>query len=297
MDAFSMDFVTTTEINTTENLETLSDAGSTHSESSNSSGSGRRKLKIKTKKITPPSDDSSVSSSGSKKPRKKRTTKPNELEKYGFNPDMTWTFPRFKKYMEDSDRILQNYNNVSISNLEVTAGYIITFQKGVKEETILVLTCFDPTMMQSASFMSFINEFTNNTPKSSRLVILHTSAKAWGEKKVTQALGILTTLLNTHSPNDETRHIDLNSGPTLSSEKELTATQVLQKLKEPAPVPLTAATLSKTGECPDISAEITSVFREYQKQREAIEQQREALEAQMNMRLQQLLVGLGRSLV
>ena len=296
MDAFTMDFVTTTEINTTENLDTLSDAGSTHSESSNSSGSGRKKLKIKTKKKVPPSEDDSVSSSGSKKPRKKRTTKPNELEKYGFNPEMTWTFPRFKKYMEDSDRNLQNYTNVSISGLEVTAGFIMTFQKGVKEETILVLTCFDPTMMQSASFMSFINEFTNNTPKSSRLVILHTSANAWGEKKVTQAVDILNTVKQSQSAN-ETRHIELTSAPTLSSEKELTATEVLQNLKEPAPVPLTAMTLSKTGECPDISAEITSVFREYQKQREAIEQQREALEAQMNMRLQQLLVGLGRSLV
>ena len=296
MDAFTMDFVTTTEINTTENLDALSDAGSTHSESSNSSGSGRKKLKIKTKKKVPPSDDDSVSSSGSKKPRKKRTTKPNQLEKYGFNPEMTWTFPRFKKYMEDSDRNLQNYTNVSISGLEVTAGFIMTFQKGVKEETILVLTCFDPTMMQSASFMSFINEFTNNTPKSSRLVILHTSAKAWGEKKVTQAVDILNTVKQSQSAN-ETRHIELTSAPTLSSEKELTATEVLQNLKEPAPVPLTAMTLSKTGECPDISAEITSVFREYQKQREALEQQREALEAQMNMRLQQLLVGFGRSLV
>ena len=295
MDAFTMDFVTTTEINTTENLDTLSDAGSTHSELSNSSGSGRKKLKIKTKKKVPPSDDDSVSSSGSKKPRKKRTTKPNQLEKYGFNPEMTWTFPRFKKYMEDSDRNLQNYTNVSISGLEVTAGFIMTFQKGVKEETILVLTCFDPTMMQSASFMSFINEFTNNTPKSSRLVILHTSAKAWGEKKVTQAVDILNTVKQSQSAN-ETRHIELTSAPP-SSEKELTATEVLKNLKEPAPVPLTAMTLSKTGECPDISAEITSVFREYQKQREAIEQQREALEAQMNMRLQQLLVGFGRSLV
>lgn len=295
MDAFTMDFVTTTEINTTENLDTVSDAGSTHSESSDSSGSGRKKLKIKTKKKAPPSDDGSVSSSGSKKPRKKRTTKPNELEKYGFNPEMTWTFPRFKKYMEDSDRNLQNYTNVSISGLEVTAGFIMTFQKGVKEETILVLTCFDPTMMQSASFMSFINEFTNNTPKSSRLVILHTSAKAWGEKKVTQAVDILNTVKQSQSAN-ETRHIELTSAPTLSSEKELTATEVLKNLKEPAPVPLKAMTLSKTGECPDISAEITSVFREYQKQREAIELQREALEAQMNMRLQQLLVGLGRSL-
>jgi hypothetical protein len=171
----------------------------------------------------------------------------------------------------------------------------MTFQKGVKEETILVLTCFDPTMMQSASFMSFINEFTNNTPKSSRLVILHTSAKAWGEKKVTQAVDILNTVKQSQSAN-ETRHIELTSAPTLSSEKELTATEVLKNLKEPAPVPLTSMTLSKTGECPDISAEITSVFREYQKQREAIELQREALEAQMNMRLQQLLVGLGRSL-
>lgn len=295
MEAFSMDFVTTAHINTTDNHDTLSDTGSTHSESSNSSGSGRRKLKIKTKK-TVPSDDGSVSSSGSKKPRKKRTTKPNELEKYGFNSDMTWTFPRFKKYMEDSDRNLQNYTNVSISDLEVTAGHILTFQKGVKQETILVLSWFDPSMMQSASFMSFINEFTNNTPKSSRLVILHTSAKAWGEKKVTQAMDILSTVKQTMSAND-TRHIELTSAPNLSSKKELTATEVLQSLKEPPPVPHTAMTLTKTGEFPDISAEITSVFREYQKQREAIEQQREALEAQMNMRLQQLLVGFGRSLV
>ena len=273
----------------TAHEDALSDAGSTSSKSSVHS-SAPRKLKIKTKKASSNSDNDSVTSSTDvKKTRKKRTTKPNELEKYGFNPEMTWTFPRFKKYMEDVDRNLQTYNTVQIVSDSVqNAGYILTFQKGVKEETILVLTSFEPTMMKSPTFMAFINEFTNNTPKSSRLVILHTSAKAWGDKKVTQALEIVKGIVGAPATQGtESRKIHLNDG----SAKEAMAVEVMSSFKEATIVPVKAAPVPNTKTGPiDLHAEIAKVFEEYQSQREA-------LDAQMKLRMQGLMVGFAQSLV
>ena len=67
-------------------------------------------------------------------------------------------------------------------------GIIITFRKGVKEESVLFITKFEPQWLEDNAFSNYINSFAGKSSKSSRLVITHSSAKAWGEKKVNEAI-------------------------------------------------------------------------------------------------------------
>lgn len=186
--------------------------------------SEKKKFKIKTKKRSNSSDDSlSDADSTTKKARKARTTKPNALEKYGFDPELTWSFPKLKKYLDDSGRTCVSLTpiNAHFPHSETTdtdIGFVSTFRKGVKEESILIITKFEPDWIADSNFNSYIMSFAGKSSKSSRLVIIHSTAKAWGAKKVTEALSKIQNI-NDISPSNNTHTIHFN-GPSQDDTQE-----------------------------------------------------------------------------
>lgn len=262
-------------------------------QSTGSTGSGKKKLIIKPKK--PKSSDSSVSSvgSGDKKPRKKRTTKPNELEKYGFDPELTWTFPRFKKFLDDKDRWAETHSELKISSDSSTKGYIIDFKKGVKVEKVLVITDFSTEWMGSNTFRSFISTYTTKSSKTSRIAILHSSAKAWGEKKVSTAKDLLTSYLQTpQGPESSTSSLIESTNISVDSDGEPScdADNVSEVTTESAIQPAPISKSFKSGEIIDYNSEMTRIMEQYQKQ---INMAKLAMEQQMRS----LMTGYAQSLL
>ena len=217
----------------------LSDAESTTSKSSNSSddanASSKKKIKIKTKKTSGSSSDDEVSESGEKekKARKPRTTKPNELEKYGFNPELTWNHPKMKKYLDEKTRsptCLCTIKAHMTGSDDQQIGYLISFRKGAKEESIRFITKFEPEWLNDSGFNNYISTFSGKSSKSSRLVIIHSSAKAWGAKKVESANTSINELMAaiklSQLPTSE--HTVNFSGSQPTTQKELHEAPVLQ---------------------------------------------------------------------
>ena len=208
----------------------------------------KKKFRIKTKKRSNSSDDSlSDTDSTSKKARKARTTKPNALEKYGFNPELSWSFPKLKKFLDDSGRTCVSLTTIHahFSHSEATdtdIGFVATFRKGVKEESILIITKFEPDWLADSNFNSYIMSFAGKSSKSSRLVIIHSTAKAWGAKKVTEALSKIKNI-NDISPSNNTHTIHFN-GPSQADTEEA-AHLLLEVGTTPAPSSI-LATPSKT---------------------------------------------------
>jgi hypothetical protein len=188
-------------------------------------GAEKKKFKIKTKKRSNSSDDSlSDGDSTTKKSRKARTTKPNALEKYGFNPELTWSFPKLKKYLDDSSRVCISISLINAQFLQAEApethvGIVATFRKGVKEESLLIITKFEPDWLADSNFNSYIMSFAGKSSKSSRLVIIHSTAKAWGAKKVNEALSKIKDL-DTFEPNLTPSHTIKFSGPSQNDTEE-----------------------------------------------------------------------------
>jgi hypothetical protein len=203
------------------NISVSVDAGSDNE----SVGSEKKKIKIKTKKRSNSSDDSlSDADSTTKKARKARTTKPNALEKYGFNPELTWSFPKLKKFMDDSGRICVNISTINAKFIqadvpETNVGIVATFRKGVKEESLLIITHFEPDWLADSNFNSYIMSFAGKSSKSSRLVIVHSTAKAWGSKKVTEALSKIKDF-DTFEPNSSPSHTIKFSGSSHDDTEE-----------------------------------------------------------------------------
>jgi len=224
---------TTFQINEEQSLQsvTISDQDSNISVSvdtgsdNESVGSLKKKIRIKTKKRSNSSDDSlSDTDSTSKKARKARTTKPNALEKYGFNPELSWSFPKLKKFLDDSGRTCVSLTTIHahFSHSETTdtdIGFVATFRKGVKEESILIITKFEPDWLADTNFNSYIMSFAGKSSKSSRLVIIHSTAKAWGAKKVTEALSKIKNI-NDISPSNNAHTIHFN-GPSQAETEEV----------------------------------------------------------------------------
>ena len=257
----------------------VSDSESVASVSSNSSNSGKKKLKIKTKKRSNSSDSSIDSaeaddSSTTKKPRKARTTKPNELEKYGFNPELTWNFPKMKKYLDDEGRTCVKTIDIVKSTKscdhyeehdDETIGIHITFRKGVKEESVLFITKFEPDWLKDTAFSNYINSFSGKSSKSSRLVIIHSSAKAWGAKKVTEALEKIKELeAATKLASIPGGNYTINfSGPDNNTSTEITEQPTLTV--PPAPKKLSAKTM---GSSIDFNEEFSRLTKQFQEQME-----------------------------
>jgi hypothetical protein len=241
-------------------------------------GSLKKKFKIKTKKRSNSSDDSlsdtdsTSNDSTSKKTRKARTTKPNALEKYGFNPELTWSFPKVKKFLDDSGRTCVSLTtiNAHFSHSDATdtdIGIVATFRKGVKEESILIITKFEPDWLADSNFNSYIMSFAGKSSKSSRLVIIHSTAKAWGAKKVTEALSKIKNI-NDISPANNAHTIHFN-GPSQADTEEA-AHLLLEVGTTPAPRSI-LATPSKTiqkslPDSIDFNAEFNSLTNLFQEQ-------------------------------
>ena len=249
----------------------LSDSESVVSVSSTGSNSGKKKLIIKTKKRSNSSDSDDVSDTSEKKPRKPRTTKPNELEKYGFNPELTWNFPKMKKYMDDKSRTCVSSSNIIKSTKssndydtseDEVIGLHVTFRKGVKEENILFITKFEPEWLNDTKFSNYINSFAGKSSKSSRLVIIHSSAKAWGAKKVTEAITKLRELeAASKLANITTGSHTINfSGPDNNK-----STEVVEVEQVVPSIPSKKVTM---GTSIDFNAEISRLTKIFQEQTE-----------------------------
>lgn len=280
-------------VSETESVSSVSSNGST------GSSSGKKKLRIKTKKRSDSSDTSvtetgSVSdSSTTKKSRKPRTTKPNELEKYGFNSELTWNFPKMKKYMDDTGRTCINITEITKSTKDNShyepcddekIGIHVTFRKGVKEESILFITKFEPGWLSDVSFSNYLNSFAGKSSKSSRLVIIHSSAKAWGAKKVNEAMGKIKELeVASQLANQPTNtHVINFSGPTTTSS---TTTVVEEIVSEPVqPITMKA----KMASTPiDFNTEFARLTAEFQKQMELASRNYQAELAKLTMAIAQ----------
>jgi len=230
--------------------------------------SAPKKFKIKTKSRS--NSEDSLSDSGSKKARKSRTTKPNALEKYGFNPELTWTFPKLKKYLDDSGRACVSRSTIN-SDTDTTIGFLYTFRKGVKEESILIITKFEPDWLADQNFNSYISAFSGKSAKSSRLVIIHHAAKAWGAKKVTEALSKIKDIndtLSTSSILESPHTIKFNDNNLKDDTGELADLPIQDAaylLLEVA-APKTIKTLSNSL---DFNTEFASLTRDFQAQMES----------------------------
>ena len=245
----------------------LSDTESTSSKSSNSSGDAnagsKKKLKIKTKKSSESSGDDEVSESGEKekKARKPRTTKPNELEKYGFNPELTWNYPKMKKYLDDKTRsptclctISAHMNGADDQHI----GYLVSFRKGAKEESILFVTKFEPEWLNDSGFNNYISTFSGKSSKSSRLVIMHSSAKAWGAKKVETANTSITELMAA---------IKLSQLPTSEHTVNFSGSQPTPQIQvHEAPVQSKTDLIKTLPQNVDFNQEFTTLLNTFQEQ-------------------------------
>ena len=139
-----------------------------------------------------------------KKKRKKRVPKQSKLEQLGWDTSLSWSFPRFKKYISDPQR--QAYSMQSIIHFKTNSesdkdsdtdyshdGFILTFGRGPRYDQLCIITKFNPTWITHPELQKLIGRFTS-TPKSSRFVLISTEAKSWGKSKVTAAKMLKTVL-------------------------------------------------------------------------------------------------------
>jgi hypothetical protein len=249
------------------------------SDDNDSISSNYSKLNIKSDKVDTSSDDDD-SDTGYNKHRKTRVTKPNELESFGFNSELTWNFPKMTKYLCDKLRTPTsicpvNYMN-DLDNYEI--GYILSFSKGAKEESILFITNFKPEWLTDSEFNNYICTFCGKTSKSSRLVIIHSSAKAWGAKKVVSANTTISNLITTIKTNGITLNKHTIKFNRTGHDDELLPTQLLQPkskslssneyfIKEVS----TEVTQEVTPEITqEITQELTDLFSQFQEQMDSV---------------------------
>ena len=130
-----------------------------------------------------------------KKPRKKRETKKSKLEKLGWDTSLSWSFPRFKKYISDPQRKLcsvQDLISFKTNNEDSPTpdGMLVTFERGPRIEQLCIINRFSANWITHPEFQKLIQPFTS-TSKSSRFVLIHTEAKSWGKAKVKSAQEML----------------------------------------------------------------------------------------------------------
>ena len=130
-----------------------------------------------------------------KKPRKKRATKKSNLEELGWDTSLSWSFPRFKKYISDPQRKLcsiQDLISFKTNNEDSSTrdGMLVTFERGPRIEQLCIINRFSANWITHPEFQKLVQSFTS-TSKSSRFVLIHTEAKSWGKAKVKSALEML----------------------------------------------------------------------------------------------------------
>ena len=135
------------------------------------------------------------------KQRKKRVPKQSKLEQLGWDTALSWSFPRFKKYIMDPQRnacsIQHIINFKTGKDCDTTGshdGIILTFERGPRIEQLCIITKFSPNWITHPEFKKLIERFTS-TSKSSRFVLISTEAKSWGKSKVAVAKEMLKTVL------------------------------------------------------------------------------------------------------
>lgn len=138
-----------------------------------------------------------------KKPRKKRVPKQSKLEQLGWDTSLSWSFPRFKKYINDPKRKacsmqaiihFKTSNDADSDTSGSHDGVILTFERGPRIDQLCIITKFSPTWIAHPEFQKLIERFTS-TSKSSRFVLISTEAKSWGKSKVAVAKEMLKTVL------------------------------------------------------------------------------------------------------
>lgn len=146
-----------------------------------------------------------------KKPRKKRATKKSKLEELGWDTSLSWSFPRFKKYISDSQRKLCSVQDLICfkTNSEDSLtrdGILITFERGPRIEQLCIINRFSANWITHPEFLKLVQPFTS-TSKSSRFVLIHTEAKSWGKAKVKSALEMLEKKLQPFSESLENKSL------------------------------------------------------------------------------------------
>jgi len=159
-----------------------------------------------------------------KKSRKKREKKESRLEKLGWDTSLSWSLPRFRKFMNDSDRTVtgilrgiyfnKNGDITSSLGLDSCGGVIMTVERGPRVEHILIITEFSVDWIKNENFIKLIEPFTS-TSKSSRLVLISQEAKSWGESKVVTGKEMFKSIVSPFSNDDIPINIvDINTPNT-----------------------------------------------------------------------------------
>ena len=169
-----------------------------------------------------------------KKERKKRVSKQSKLEQLGWDTSLSWSFPRFKKYIKDPKRnacSIQEIINFKTGNDSDTLGshdgVILTFERGPRYDQLCIITKFSPTWITHPEFQKLIERFTS-TSKSSRFVLISAEAKSWGKSKVIAAQEMLNTVLEPFKEDfPSTKIVDLGPVDKLS----IPTTPIAQKIK------------------------------------------------------------------
>lgn len=138
------------------------------------------------------------------KVRKKRQPKKSKLEELGWDSSLSWSYPRFKKYMNDKERSICSIQNLIYFSEDGDTktldsrnynGAIITTERGPRIEQLCVIIDFKPSWITHANFQNLISPFTI-TSKSSKFILINSAAKSWGKSKVTNAIELFNTLIS-----------------------------------------------------------------------------------------------------
>jgi hypothetical protein len=134
-----------------------------------------------------------------KKPRKKREKKISELDKLGWDTSLSWSLPRFKKYMNDEERdIVSIKTGISFKNgSDSLGGIVLTVQRGPRVEDILIITEFSLDWINNVDFIRLIKPFTS-TSKSSKFILISPYSKSWGKSKVAIGNKMLNKIIADH---------------------------------------------------------------------------------------------------
>ena len=137
-----------------------------------------------------------------KKIRKKRESKISALDKLGWDSSLSWSLPRFKKYMNNVDReIIGIKNGISFKSgsdeCESLGGIVLTVQRGPRVEDILIITEFCLDWINNEDFISLIKPFTS-TSKSSKFILISPYSKSWGKSKVAIGNKMLNKIIADH---------------------------------------------------------------------------------------------------
>lgn len=164
-----------------------------------------------------------------KKSRKKREKKESTLEKFGWDTSLSWSLPRFRKFMSDSNRAVTGilrgiYFNkdgdiTSSLGLDSCGGVIVTVERGPRVEHILIITEFSVDWINNENFIKLIEPFTS-TSKSSRFVLISPEAKSWGKSKVITGKEMMRNIMLPFSKDDIPINIvDIDSSNTAVEKK------------------------------------------------------------------------------